>query len=162
MLSPNLELVGEPQNQFVTGGLFPRGLTNRPAPPTLLQQFQADTNLVFYDWEITQPNAFGLIQMTQLGRFIFGRARLSMTNNPGLAWVTTISTNLGPAGTAIRLSSQQQLVFSRTSTIGLTGAEAHLFIEWLESPGFPKGLFSLDAPPPAAAPLELQVPIQKP
>lgn len=156
MLAPNVGLVGDQGSEFVTGGLFPNRLVKQPAPSALLQQLHTETNLVFYDWEITQPNAYGLIQMTQLARFVFGRARLSMTNNASLPWLTAVSTNLGPAGTALRVSGSNQLGFSRTSTIGLTGFELHLLSDWLESPNFPRGSFTLDTQPPGAPPLEIQ------
>ena len=146
-IAPNLDLTSVGGNLFITGGLFRNTLTNRPAPAELFQQFQTDTNLVFYDWETTQPCEFGLIQMFQAGRLVFGRARLSLTNNAALPWLVAISPKLGNAGTSLRRVDANRLTFSRTSTLGLTGLEISLLADWLESPAFPKGLFTLEAAP---------------
>lgn len=150
MLSPELDWVPNGENPFVVGSLFGNRLTNRPAPDSLLQQLVADSNLILYDWEHSQLAEYRLIQAGQLTRFVFGRARLSITNNPGLPWLVAISPKLGVAGSSLRLTEPQQLSFSRQSTIGLTAWETHLFVEWLESPEFPKGLFTLLSPKPPA------------
>ena len=142
-VSPNLALWGDSNNPVIFGGLFPNRLTNRPIPAVLMEQLRAETNLLAYDWEISGTNELGLIQMTQISRFIFGRDRLSMTNNAALPWLTALSTNLGESGTSLRLVSAKQITFSRISSLGVTGAELHLLADWLESPRFPKGFFSL-------------------
>ncbi|MEI2722207.1 MAG: hypothetical protein V9H26_01315 [Verrucomicrobiota bacterium] len=98
--------------------LFRNLLTNRPAPDELIRQFQAETNLFFYDWELTHPSESGLIQMTQLGRLLFGRARLSITNNAALPWLVAIAPKLGISGTSLRLADASHLTFSRSSTLG--------------------------------------------
>jgi hypothetical protein len=148
LLAPELDWSPNDGNPFISGGLFSNRITNRPAPALLLQQLANDSSLVLYDWEQSQPGAYRLIQSGQLTRLVFGRARLSMTNNPSLPWVVAISQKLGTAGTSLRLTQPQQLVLSRSSTVGLTAWELHLLVEWLESPEFPKGLFSLLTPKP--------------
>jgi len=160
--APNLDLTDAGGNPFITGGLFRNTLTNNPAPAELLRQFQTDTKLVFYDWENTQPCAFSLIQMSQAGRFVFGRARLSLTNNAALPWLVAISPKLGLAGTSVQLADPQRLTFSRSSTLGLTGVELHLLADWLESPTFPKGFFSLAAKPVPPVPAPAPSPPTKP
>lgn len=146
-IAPSVGLTETGGNPFVTGGLFRNTLTNQSMPGELLRQFQSDTNLVFYDWETTQTCESSLIQLTQLGRLVFGRARLSITNNPALPWLVAISPKLGITGTAIRLADANRLTFSRSSTLGLSGVELHLLADWLESPTFPKSFFTLEAKP---------------
>jgi hypothetical protein len=58
-------------------------------------------------------------------------------------WLRTVKDRLGNSTTRIALTRPNQLTFDRTSTIGLTGAELNLLADWLESPNFPKGLYSL-------------------
>ena len=147
MVSPKVDLADAGGNPFITGGLFSNLVTNRPAPAELLRQFQTDTNLVFYDWEITQPAEYRWIQVSQVGRLVFGRARLSMTNNAALPWLVAISPKLGISGTSLRLAEANRLTFSRSSTLGFTGVELHLLADWLESPAFPNGFFTLEAKP---------------
>ena len=151
-IMPRLELSGPETNEFITAGLFPNRVTNRLAPESLRDQFQNDPGLLLYDWEQTQPNTFALIQISQATRFIFGKNRLSITNNPTLPWLSAVSARLGNAGTSIRLASPDVLSFSRTSTLGLTGTELHLLTEWLESPDFPQGFFSLNPSKPPTTP----------
>lgn len=142
---PNLDRFESQSNAFIIGGLFPNRTTNIPAPKALFSQLKDDSDLVFYDWELTEPSEFGLIQVSQAIRFVFGRNRLSMTNNPGLPWLVAVSTNLGNCTTSIRLANPNSLVLQRSSTIGLSSLEIHLLVEWLESQTFPKGFFSLPA-----------------
>lgn len=142
---PNLDLHKDHSNSFIVGGLFPNRITNLPAPQSLLAQFQRDSDLILYDWELTQPSEFGLIQASQALRFVFGRDRLSLTNNPGLSWLVAISTNLGECTTSLRLSKTNTVVLHRISTIGLSSLEIHLLVEWLESETFPEGFFSLSS-----------------
>lgn len=145
LISPNLEVESVGGNSFITGGLFANVRTNSPMPEELLKQFRTDSNLLFYDWEITGPVEYRLIQVSQIGRFVFGRSRLSMTNNAALPWLVAISGKLGNSGTSIRRADEHTLTLSRLSTIGLTAFELHLLTEWLESPKFPIGLFTLDS-----------------
>lgn len=142
-IMPRVEMAGDAKNQFITAGLFANRVTNRLSPEALRDQFNNDTSLLLYDWEQTQPNAYALIQIFQATRFVFGKNRLSITNNAALPWIAAIAPRLGQAGTSIRQTSQDTLTINRTSTLGLTGAEIHLLIEWLESPTFPLGLFVL-------------------
>lgn len=147
-VSPSLNLVQIGTNAYVLGGLSPNRYTNQPAPNALLRQFKPESNLILYQWERTQPSAFGLIQMSQAARLVFGRNRLSLTNNPAQAWLVAVNPLLGTSGTSARLANSRSITFSRTSTIGLTGIEMHLLVDWLESPEFPRGMFSLSARSP--------------
>ena len=149
LLTPNLRLSRE--DGFITGGLFGNRITNRPAPTELLQQFKGDSNLIWYDWEISQFSTRRLIQATQVVRFIFGRSRLSMADDPGLPWLVAIAPKLGTAGTSIRQITPERLNVLRSSTVGLTAAELHFLVEWLESPDFPVGIFTLNSPPGPSA-----------
>ena len=143
-IMPNLDVTTD-SNAFIVGGFFQNRITNSPPPDSLMTQFKTDSNIILYDWEASQATTYALIQVSQATRFVFGLNRLSMTNNPALPWIVAISHKLGTSGTTIRLSSPTSVSFTRSSTIGLTGLEIHLLAEWLESPSFPKGMFSVES-----------------
>lgn len=146
-VSPNLDLADAGGNPFITGGLFFNRMTNLPPPEPLLQQVRTIPNLFYYDWEITEPVEYGWLQPAQVGRFVFGRARLSMTNNGALPWLVAIAPKLGNAVTVGRLESSNHISIVRSSTLGFTGVELHFLADWLEAPNFPHGFFTLDATP---------------
>ena len=64
-LSPSLRPLEEPAGQFVMAGLLPYGRSPRPAPVELFEQVLGRTNLIYFDWEITQGR---LQQWRQLGQ----------------------------------------------------------------------------------------------
>jgi hypothetical protein len=131
--------------EFLFSGLFPVVLTNRPAPPPLLEQVLSRTNLVGYDWELTQPRIEGWLQAGQLFRMLLNRAQLP-PGSPAVAWLKAIAPRLGNCTTAVVLVSTNQLAFSRKSSLGFTSAELHLLADWLESPRFPQGVHTFAAP----------------
>ena len=49
---------------------------------------------------------------------------------------------LGNATTSLSLTASNQITLERRSTAGFTAAELHLLSDWLESPDFPRGLYS--------------------
>ena len=120
----------------MVAGFSASSLTNSPTPTELVQQLDAGTNLVWYDWEFTGRCAEGLATMSQLARNVLSKARLTYTT--GLSWLAAASPKLGNSVTGIKLVSPTHLNFSRASTIGLTGVEMNLLIDWLESPDFRK------------------------
>jgi hypothetical protein len=61
----------------------------------------------------------------------------------------TLETRLGPCITTVTLTGPDQLSFFRKSTAGFAGAELQFLADWLESPQFPFGLYSLLTPPPS-------------
>ena len=144
---PSLDVATTGSQDFITGGLFSNRITNDSAPDSLLGQFKNDSSILLYDWETSQATTYALIQISQTIRFVFGLNRFSMTNNAALPWIVAVSPKLDTSGTSIRLTSTNAVTLTRSSTIGLTGIEIHLLSEWLESPDFPKGLFSISSKP---------------
>jgi hypothetical protein len=67
----------------------------------------------------------------------------------GLTWLGTIRARLDESTTTITQTAPNQLSFDRKSTLGFTAPELHLLIDWLESPRFPLGLYTLS---PSTAP----------
>ncbi len=133
-------------NPFLIAGLAPDRFTNQPPPAGLSKFLQDSPKLVAYDWEDSKPCLDGWTQMGQLTRHMLCRAR--MTYTAGLAWVTALAPHLGNSTTEVHLASPTQLSLVRSSTAGFTGFELQLLADWLESPNFPRGLHTLDAPAP--------------
>jgi hypothetical protein len=150
MFQPVVYYTNFETNPFIIAGFSAGSLTNAPTPAELLQQLDAGTNLVWYDWEFTGRCAEGLATMSQLVRNALNRGRLTYTTS--LHWLAAAVPKLGNSVTGIKLLSQTHLNLSRVSTIGLTGVEMNLLIDWLESPDFPSGLHSLRTPEPPPPP----------
>jgi hypothetical protein len=136
---PCIRPMQTPAGDFVVAELVPDALTNRPAPAMLLQQVNAETNLVLYDWEVTGPRIETWLYTAQFLRFALHKGQVS-PNGCGVAWLRALEDKLYNAGTAVAMTSPSELTFTRKSTIGLTAPELHLLVDWLESPQFPVGL----------------------
>jgi hypothetical protein len=111
------------------------------APPELLGRVTSRTNLVYYDWEITEMRLKQWMFLAQSLRVAFRRAQV-----PGdcdsFAFLKAIAPKLGNTVTEVSQKAPSTLSFVRKSHIGLTGVELHLLADWAESPTFPVGLYS--------------------
>ena len=118
------------------------GINLRPSLAAILQDLSVQTNLLYYDWELTAPRIESCLFDAQILRLALRRQPLPM-DSASVNWLRTVKDRLGNATTRIALTGPNQLTFDRTSTIGFTGAELNFLADWLESPQFPLGLFSL-------------------
>jgi hypothetical protein len=144
LISPTLDCVMAGIQPFILAGFYPKILTNAPVPPALLPQFYSSSDLVYYDWEITGPCLRGLTPIAQLVRRLFNRPGLPA--EPSIAWLGAIPVKLANSATAAHKVSPTRLSFARTSTIGLTAVELVVLTDWLQSPTFPSGLYTLRLP----------------
>jgi hypothetical protein len=142
---PVIEPARFAQSDYALIGLFANNATNRAVPPALFAEFENRTNLVYYDWEISSPQVTSWTQMGQLLRMVFGRRQLSPAT-ASLPWLKAITPSLGNATTILVLDDPQQVSLRRTASLGLTAVELHLLADWLESPDFPRGFYTLLAP----------------
>jgi hypothetical protein len=155
-LIPILQAETNGKDQYLMGGLFPLPPKHVPPPEELFNQIQGRTNLVYYDWEITERRLIHANQLYQLASIFDSRRTLS-TNLPSQRWLSAIGPKLGNTATEITQTGPQELVLVRRSHLGFTGFELATFSIWFESPAFPFG-FELPAPlshlrtnaPPAA------------
>jgi hypothetical protein len=143
---PSLEYADFGTNRFLVAGLAPDRFTNQPPPADLVRFLNENSKLVAYDWEQTHVCVDGWTQMGQLTRHMLCLPR--MTYTAGLEWAVALSPKLHDSTTEVQLTSPTQLSFVRTSTVGFTGFELQLVADWLESPDFPHGLHTLNAPAP--------------
>ena len=142
---PFLRSVADGGGGFAYGGLFAYPFTNRPPPGLLFQQVTTQTNLVYYDWEVTGQRVDEWLHIGQLLRLLFGKANLP-PNSASMAWLNAAKTNLANSITGAAQTGPEQLAFTRISTAGLTALEMHLLTDWFESPQFPRGLNTFVGP----------------
>jgi hypothetical protein len=134
---------------FIFGGLLANAdlATNAPVRAGLVGEFAAQTNLVYFDWELTGQRVEPWLYITQMARSLLHRAQLPM-DSAGANWMGTIKQRLGESKTEITRTGPNQLSFTRKSTVGLTAPELHLLVDWLESPQFPAANYSLSPTTP--------------
>lgn len=117
----------------------------RPILAQMLEDIAGQTNLVYFDRELTGERIEACLYLAQVMRIGFHTAQLP-PEAAGIRWLGTIRPRLGNSTTTIEIASPGKFVFTRKSTLGLTAAEIHLLVDWLESNQFPHGLRSLEAP----------------
>lgn len=145
-VAPRLESVSAPEGEFVFAGLWDRLPSSNPTPPELLDGVLRSTDLVYYDWEITQTRLDAWIYLGQVFRLVSQMAQLPKTS-ASMAWFTAAGSKLGNSVTVVTKSGAQQLSFVRKSSAGFTGLELHSLADWLESPQFPRGFHTTLTPP---------------
>jgi hypothetical protein len=145
IIAPFLKVADPGEGSFAFSGLIPNIQTNRPAPPELLSEILNHKDLVYYDWELTQLREDQWLHVSQLMRVILQKAQFP-SESAGMAWLGALGPKLGNCATVVTRTGPQELTFIRKSGLGLSGVEMHLFADWLESPEFPVGLHTLNAP----------------
>jgi hypothetical protein len=156
-IQPFLRFADTPAGSMIFGGFLPNtdpgtntqdNLYPRPSFSSLTDRIMAQTNLVYYDWELTGSRIEPCLYLGQVSRVVSRHPQLPL-DTLSVNWLKTIEPRLGPCTTTITCTGPNQLVFYRRSTAGFTGAELQLLADWLESPQFPHSLYSLSAPLPA-------------
>jgi hypothetical protein len=154
-IRPFFKFVDTAHGGTIFGGLLPdttpgtntqNNLYTRPSRSRLLAEISAQTNLVYYDWELTATRIDPCLYLGQVSRVVSRHAQLPL-ESASLKWLKVIEPGLGSSMTSVVCTGTNQLSFSRKSTVGFTGAELQLLADWLESPQFPNGLYSLLTPP---------------
>ncbi len=143
MVLPHVHPEKLPAGEFLYAGLFPMGPRTNTAPGELFAQVIGRTNLVYYDWELTQerlPHARHTFQLLD----IIQQRRLPSAKIASQRWLTNIVAHLGNSITEVTQTSPKELSLVRKSHVGLTGFELVLLTRWLDSPGFP---MTYDPPP---------------
>ena len=106
--------VFEQQGDLIIGGFSGLLPTRRPMPVEYIHQLQNGTNLVYYDWEMTDAQVPSWTQIGQLMRMAFGRSQLSI-KDAGLPWLNTVGTNLSYTVTTVTLENDHRLAFARAA-----------------------------------------------
>jgi hypothetical protein len=159
-IQPFFKFVNTANGGVDFGGLLPDttpgtntqdNLYQRPSRSRLFDQMSAQTNLVYYDWELTATRIEPCLYLGQVSRVVSRHAELPL-ESASAKWLRAIEPRLGDCTTMIACTGTNQLSFFRKSTVGFTGAELQLLADWFESPQFPRGLYSLLTSPPAQPP----------
>ncbi|MBI2946491.1 MAG: hypothetical protein HYY23_02525 [Verrucomicrobia bacterium] len=138
VLVPYVRLASEPGQDFLEAGIFPVEKPPANPPPTeLLEQLTGRTNLLYYDWEITQERLGQLRAVTpHLSTFLdMPTLETGLTSSK---WLDAIQAKLVNTVTEITVQSPRELRLVRSSEIGLNGLELVAFAHWFESTNFPK------------------------
>ena len=146
-IAPEFRSISDTNGEFVCGGLINPPSASQPLPPELLHELDTRTNLLLYDWEITADGLEHGLYVSQLLRLFSHKAQL-LGESASLTWLHNITHRLGNCVTTITESHPGQFLVTRRSTIGLHSIELHAMADWLESPQFPHGLYSLLTPAP--------------
>ncbi len=131
--------------EFIFGGWLPYKHTNQPPPAEMLQMLFNRTNLIAYEWEITQPRVEGWLLFGQTLRLALFKAQLP-AGSTSMVWLKNTGLKLGNSVTAVNQTGPAQISLIRQSTVGATSVELHLLTDWFESPQFPVGLHTFLAP----------------
>ena len=145
-VTPVIESVEDAGREFLLGRLSPPlVLASNTAPAEMYSRLVSNTNLVYYDWELTEQRLMGWILLGQSARLVFWRPQIPRTDSV-LSFLTAASTKLGNTVTEIVRTTPDTFSFARKSHIGFSGFELQLVAEWLSSPQFPRGLHVEIAP----------------
>jgi hypothetical protein len=142
LLSPFLRPETASGGEYLLAGLFHVVNSTNPAPSELLSQFTGRTNLLMYEWELSQERLGQLHVLSQIKELITPASLNSQpdtdrTNACMQPWITSASTHLGNTITAITVQSPRKLSLSRQSNLGLDGMELMAVLQWLDDVRFP-------------------------
>lgn len=139
--SPFLRSAGTNGENYLIGGFLDVDIPAGP-PPGLEQGILEKTNLVYFDRELTGFHVGQWVQLGQIIRFVTGAAQLP-TDSASLRWLMVVGSRLNSCSTEVTEIAPGQLEFARKSDLGFSAIELHLLADWLESPEFPFGNYSL-------------------
>lgn len=144
MIIPHVHAARSGPDEYLFAGLFPSGPRSSNTPPAeLFAQVIGRTNLVYYDWELTQERLPHARHMSQLIDIVHTR-QLVPLKAPTQRWITELAPLLGNTITEVTLSGPKELSLTRKSNIGMTGHEIIMLTRWIDSPQFP---FRYQPPP---------------
>ena len=143
-VAPNLRASHEPNGDFLFAEVFPNGPKTKPLPPELFTQLD-QTNLVYYDWEITAARLKLLPQLSQLALMVTQHRQLN-AQSAAAKWLNHVGPTLSNTVTEVMQTAPNELSFTRKAPGGLTAVELIALANWLEAPNFPA--CDLRLPPP--------------
>lgn len=126
-------------------GIIPMGPNTNPPPAELLNQFLPRTNLVYYDWEITEAKLGQWMPIAQLAAMLSPTP--TFTGAAAMQWLRSAAPKLGNTITEITAVSPTELKAVRRSDLGLTAIELTWLARWLDNPAFPALSYPTNAMP---------------
>lgn len=147
-ISPELRSITNEPGEFALASLIPLPPTPVPLPEALLDQVLSRTNLLYYDWELTGPRLDQWVYLSQLARLLAGRAQLPPAS-ASFEFLKAAGAKLRNCVSLLTATTPERIQVIRRSSLGLTAVELHLIADWLESPAFPRGLYTTFVPAPS-------------
>ncbi|MCF7669943.1 MAG: hypothetical protein K9N48_09240, partial [Verrucomicrobia bacterium] len=89
IIVPRLEVPGDANSKYIGGGLFPPLESTNPAPAELFKQVKGRSDLVYYDWEITQAR----LPQAHFLNFVYGLLNASRKHTAMQQGSQTMSKN---------------------------------------------------------------------
>ncbi|MGC8991153.1 MAG: hypothetical protein ACP5MD_13635, partial [Verrucomicrobiia bacterium] len=119
--------------------IFPPDPKVVPAPQELYAQIIGRTNLLYYDWELSQVRVDDWRRMKEVYWMIAGYESMP-TNSAVRLWLadTNVFRHMDNAVTEVTCNGPAELNLVRSSSVGFTSLELVLIARWLEDPGFPR------------------------
>jgi hypothetical protein len=139
MMGPFMDLAHDAAGDYILAGFGRNDLTNQAAPAWLVGELAGQTNVVFYEREITGGRVPSWLFLSQALRVIFWKAQLP-PDSLEARWFTNAPPNLGNLLTIVAKTGPNQLTLNRSSSVGLNSMELHLLADWMESDDFPRGI----------------------
>ena len=134
-IAPNMTALHEPAGDFLIAEVFPNGPKTKPLPPELFMRL-AQSNLVYYHWEITAERLKLLPQLAQLALMVTQHRQLDAQSAAG-KWLDRVGPTLGNNVTEVMQTAPNELSFMRKAPGGLTAVELTALANWLEATNFP-------------------------
>ncbi len=144
-LEPILIATNDTTGQYLFSKFFIPMPEDHPLPEGLARQARAGSDLVYYDWEITQLRLeqwrllrnllplFAINHATAPLQTDETEARLTFEEK----WLEDVTPLLGESVSEIRRTSPTEFSFTRKSFCGFTAVELVYLAHWLSSPSFP-------------------------
>jgi hypothetical protein len=132
---PSLEALHEPFGDFLIAGVFPNGPKTRPLPPELFVRL-AQSNQVYYHWEITADRLKQLPNLTQLALMVTRHRQLN-AQSAAAKWLDRVGPTLSNTVTEVTQTAPNELTFMRQAPGGFTAVELVALASWLEATNFP-------------------------
>jgi hypothetical protein len=131
-------------SDFVMAGMWVPSVMTNPIPARVLEAIQ-QTNLVYYDWEVTTATTGHWNALTQ----VYGMAHNKLPRGrPGNTWLTTSLTGSITSLTEGVVTGPREITFHRSSPIGITSAEMAFIATWLDWDSLPARSWGKSNPNP--------------
>ena len=160
-LTPAVSPVVSGGEGFLIASLFPTIRSTNVVPSDLLAQVYGNTNLAYYDWELSQERTLQWRQLFQLYEIfqlqgntrstnltlvdatthryeIANHPNFTGTNYASHRWLDQLVPMLDNCVTEALVTSPREITVKRKSLSGFTGFELVWLTHWIESREFPK------------------------
>ncbi len=153
IMFPYIEAAPGTNGTFLAAGLLPLPRNTNPPPTELLAELTGQTNLLFYEWEVSEARLLHWRVLSQIASILAGQ-RPATTNRLSQRWIEAIAPKLENSVTQITVSSPQELNLVRKSHLGCSSLELLALAYWLDDPEFPKWQIPdvFRPPPPGSHP----------